>query len=394
MPADGGDPRKCYPFPQFLDPECLESILEGDAIRWIVAEIENKIVGTMGAVVNIGSPEDRVAECFGFVVDKDWRFQHLGTKLFRCLYEFLSTTGNAEFIIVEARTAHAGGWKIVKYCDFIPLGLEPYAHATPAGSESMLLTGRVSVNALAKRHLSSNTSGQVYKLSLPILQSLDCVALAFHNSVPAYSLSNKLAVSLLLLLEESYEFSMPELSSSASQIEIYEEDDVNGAPANLSILARHKTGIISLQRLEGKDAEGIRYRKRCFIAYLNKQPIAYVLVVWDLLDHRMRILDLRSYFDGIQGVLMQHVLKVVTAEIMDTPLTVVVDIRADNIRLIATLEKLDFFPTVYYPALIAEGKYRIDAVQFTRLYNLKYEECQSLNEWSLAFAVVSQIAIK
>ena len=122
-----------------------------------------------------------------------------------------------------------------------------------------------------------------------------------------------------------------------------------------------------------------------------------MLAVWDLLDHRLRILDLRSYFDGIQGLLIHHALKIVVAEIADNPLTVVVDIRADNIRLIATLEKLGFFPTVYYPALIAEGEYRVDAVQFTRLYNLKYDECHSLadfNEWALAFAVVSQIAIK
>ncbi len=397
MPADGSDPRKCYPFPQFLEPEWLESILKGDTICWLVAEIEDKIVGTMGAVVNIGNQEDKVAECFGFVVDKNWRFQSLGTELFRCLYHFLSTTGNAEFIIVEARTAHAGGWKIVKHCDFIPLGLEPYAHTMPVGSESMLLTGKISVNALSQRNLLSNTSSQVYKLSLPILESLGCIPLSLNNSAFAYSLSNKLTANQLLLIEGGYEFSMPESLDNAYHIEIDEKDVLQEPPAQLNILARHKAGIISLQRLEGKDTQGIRYRRRYFLACLNKQPIAYMLAVWDLLDHRLRILDLRSHFDGIQGLLIQHVLKMVVAEIVDNPLTVVVDIRADNVRLIATLKKLGFFPTVYYPALIAEGEYRVDAVQFTRLYNLKYDKCQSLadfNEWALAFAVVSKIAIK
>jgi RimJ/RimL family protein N-acetyltransferase len=397
MPADGSDPRKCYPFPQFLEPEWLESILKGGTIRWLVAEIDDKIVGTMGAVINIGNPKDRVAECFGFVVDKDWRYQHLGTELFRCLYNFLSTTGNAEFIIVEARTAHSGGWKIVRHCDFIPLGLEPYAHTTPAGSESMLLTGKISVNALAQRNLLSNTSNRVYRLSLPILGSLGCIALSPNNSSSIYPLSNKLAANQLLLLEGHDGFSMTESRDNACHIEIHEQDAVQEPPAKLNILERHKAGIISLQRLEGKDTQDIRYRRRYFVAYLNKQPIAYVLAVWDLLDHRLRILDLRSYFDGIQGLLIHYALKIVVAEIADNPLTVVVDIRADNVRLIATLEKLGFFPTVYYPALIAEGEYRVDAVQFTRLYNLKYDECHSLadfNEWALAFAVVSQIAIK
>ena len=397
MPADGSDPRKCYPFPQFLEPEWLESILKGDAICWLVAEIEDKIVGTMGAVVNIGNREDRIAECFGFVVDKNWRFQHLGTKLFRCLYNFLSTTGNTEFIIVEARTAHCGGWKIVRHCDFIPLGLEPYAHTMPVGSESMLLTGKISANALAQRNLLSNTSDQVYRLSLPILGSLGCVALSLNNNTVVYPLSNKFATNQLTLLEGSNKSSVMESLDNACHIEIYEEDAEKGPLTKLNILVRHGAGIISLQRLEGKDTQGIRYQRRYFVAYLNKQPIAYVLVVWDLLDHRIRILDLRSHFDGIQGLLIQHALKMVVAEIADTPLTVVVDIRADNVKLIATLEKLGFFPTVYYPALIADGDYRVDAVQFTRLYNLKYAECQSLadfNEWALAFAVVSQIATK
>ncbi|WP_198159277.1 GNAT family N-acetyltransferase [Methylomonas lenta] len=396
-PADGGDPRKCYPYPQFLEPELLASILKCDSIHWLVAEIDDKIVGTMGAIVNIGNQEDRIAECFGFVVDKDWRFQHLGSNLFRSLYDFLSTTGNAEFIIVEARTANSGGWKIVRHCDFIPLGLEPYAHKMPVGSESMLLTGKISVNALAQRNLSNNTSDQVYRLSLPILSSLGCIPLSINKNISAYSFSNNLAVSQLLLLDDGYELSLPELQDNTCHIDIYEEDAANGPPAKLSILARHKAGIVSLQRLEGKDTQGIRYQRKYFVAYLNKQPIAYVFVVWDLLDHRMRILDLRSHIDGIQGILIQHALEIVVAKIADTPLTVVVDIRADNVRLIATLETLGFSPTVYYPALIAEGAYRVDAVQFTRLYNLKYDECQGLvdlKEWALAFTLASKITIK
>ncbi|NOQ63626.1 MAG: GNAT family N-acetyltransferase [Methyloprofundus sp.] len=397
MPADGSDPRKCYPFPQFFEAEWLENILKGDTVCWLVAEVEDKIVGTMGAVVNIGNQEDRIAECFGFVVDKNWRCKHLGTQLFRYLYHFLSTSKNTEFIIAEARTAHCGSWKIVRHCDFIPLGLEPYAHTMPIGSESMLLTGKISTHALAQRNILNNTSDQVYKLSLPILGSLGCIALPVNNNAVAYPLSHKFASNQLTLLKGSDRPPILESLDSTCHIEINEEDAENDPLTKLNILARHRAGIISLQRLEGKDTQGTRYQRRYFVAYLNKQPIAYILAVWDLLDHRIRILDLRSHFDGVQGLLIQHALKVIVAEIAAPLLTVVVDIRADNVKLIATLEKLGFFPTVYYPALIADDNDRIDAVQFTRLYNLKYAECLTLanfNEWALAFSVVSQIATK
>jgi hypothetical protein len=56
---------------------------------------------------------------------------------------------------------------------------------------------------------------------------------------------------------------------------------------------------------------------------------------------------------------------------------------------------LGFFPTAYYPALIAEGDCRIDAVQFTRLYNLdldKSRNCADFKEWPLATTVVSSIS--
>ena len=120
--------------------------------------------------------------------------------------------------------------------------------------------------------------------------------------------------------------------------------------------------------------------------------VAYALTLYDNRDQRLRILDLRTLFDGIQGLMVQHILQQIVHEIVGDTLVVVVDVRADNVSLHATLEKLGFFPTVYYPALIAEGEYRVDAVQFTRLYNLDFEKSRNsadFKEWPLATAVVS-----
>src|SRR5262249_54517240 len=50
--------------------------------------------------------------------------------------------GSSNFILCEARTDDAGGWKVARNAGFIPVGYEPYAHSMPVGFESMVLTGR------------------------------------------------------------------------------------------------------------------------------------------------------------------------------------------------------------------------------------------------------------
>ncbi|MCX7110236.1 MAG: GNAT family protein [Proteobacteria bacterium] len=396
-PAEGGDPRKCYPFPQFLEPDGVEEIIKGGMIRWFVAELDNHVIGTMGAVTNIGNPDDRVVECFGLVIDKNWQFHGIGTALFKCLLDSLTSTGDAVFVIAETRTSHPGGWKAAKHCDFIPLGLEPYAHVTPAGSETMLLTGKIAPDALAKRKPDGFTSARVLDLSIPVLKELNCQPLTLQQGVATYPLSENLSADPFDWLEDGILFAMPQARLKPGHVEIYEDEAAQELPATLKNLARHKAGVISLQRLEGKDSQGVRYRRRFFLAYLDKQPIAYALAVWDGLDRRLRILDLRSMLDGVQGLLIQHILRIAEGEIADRPLTVVLDVSADNVKLHATLQKLGCFPTVYYPALIAVGEFRADAVQFTRLFNLNYRESlvnAKLMEWTSANALASRISAK
>ena len=394
-PANGGDPRQCYPFPQFLEPDLVETIIKNDTIRWFVAELEHEIIGTCGAVVNIGTQGDRVAECFGLVIDEKWRFQHIGTELFKRLHDSLTATEEAVFIIAETRTSHPGGWKVVRHCNFIPLGFEPYAHTTPAGSESMLLTGQILPAAIAKRKIDRKTSARVYQLSEAILRELNCGILSPQNSGTIYPLSPTVAASHLRSLEDPARFALPKPQDYYYNIALSKDEAAREPPERLKNVAPHKAGIISLQRLGGTDSKGTRYNRSHFLACLDNHPVAYALTEQDNLDHRLRILDLRTLCDGIQGLMIQHISEKIIHETAGSPLTAVVDVRADNVMLHDTLEKLGFFPTAYYPALIAEGDCRIDAVQFTRLYNLdldKSRNCADFKEWPLATTVVSSIS--
>lgn len=130
-PPEGGDPRTCYPFPQFLDPDCVARLVTSEAIRWFVAEAAGRIIGTVGAVVNIGTAADRVAECFGLVVDQQFRFHCIGSELFSLLCRSLAEAGEGDFMMAEARTAppEDGRWS-----DGVPPGYRRRYRLAPSGS--------------------------------------------------------------------------------------------------------------------------------------------------------------------------------------------------------------------------------------------------------------------
>src|SRR5262245_59669726 len=67
-PRTGGDARDNYPFPQLLEPNWVAHAVNRSDVCWIVAEVDGRVLGSAGAMRNIGTPEDQVAEVFGIVV--------------------------------------------------------------------------------------------------------------------------------------------------------------------------------------------------------------------------------------------------------------------------------------------------------------------------------------
>src|SRR5882762_3105932 len=70
--AEAGESSR-YPFPQFFDHEWVSQAVSEEVIYWVVAECDGEVIATAGAVRNIGSEEDRIAEGFGLVVDPRFR---------------------------------------------------------------------------------------------------------------------------------------------------------------------------------------------------------------------------------------------------------------------------------------------------------------------------------
>lgn len=368
-PPEGGDPRSCYPFPQFLDPDCVARLVTSEAIRWFVAEAAGRIIGTVGAVVNIGTAADRVAECFGLVVDQQFRFHSIGSELFSLLCSSLSEAGEGDFIMAEARTAHSGGWKVVRRAGFSPIGFEPFAHRTPQGSESMLLTAKILPGAIQRRGVLNMTSAGVRRLSEPICQGL---------GAPCYrrpaSMENHLA-------------DMRRWHSRDVTVEEVGEEVFVVPPG-------YRGDVIGLHRLEGEDRSGRRYRQRYFVARYSRRPIACARAIWDAFDMRLRLLDLKASQPGGEGPLIRAIVAALAAGQGQAPHSVVVDVRADAIALHEDLCGCGFFPTVYYPGMFADGDCRSDAVQFTCLAGCDLETARrsaDLSEWPLAAAIAARV---
>jgi hypothetical protein len=156
----------------------------------------------------------------------------------------------------------------------------------------------------------------------------------------------------------------------------------------------HRGDVIGLHRLEGEDRSGGRYQQRYFVARCSGRPIACARAIWDAFDMRLRLLDLKASQPGGEGPLIRSIVAAVAAEQGQSPHSVVVDVRADAVALHEDLGDCGFFPTVYYPALFADGESRSDAVQFTCLAGCDLETARrsaDLSEWPLAAAIAARV---
>ncbi|ARN80027.1 hypothetical protein B1812_01840 [Methylocystis bryophila] len=372
-PVSGGDASDFYPYPQLLTPGEVKGMIQGGGVLWLVAELDGAIIGACGAVLNVGAPEDKIAEVFGLVIKERFRYRGYGAQLFAQLDGCLAREGSL-FILAETRTAHSGGWKVARRCGFIALGFEPAAHLTPAGYESMLLTGKLSSRALELWAPPTASSVAVQRLSAVVLEQIQGARpLVQNKETPALEAG---------FCDESHAVHVAEATYDESKIV-----DV------LQRLGLQRTGFIVLNRMRGILARSCRFERKFLVASRGEQAVGYAILDQDARDRRVKIADLRGCDGQVLETLLRHVIEIAKAGI-GAVFSLVVDVRSGEADLHRLLEEIGFFPTAYYPALILEGGNRIDSVQFTYLEKVDLTEaCRgaAVAEWPSAFGVKGEI---
>jgi GNAT superfamily N-acetyltransferase len=377
-PVNGGDARDFYPYPQLLLPEGVKDMMRS-GVRWFVAELGGAVIGTCGAVLSVGAPEDKIAEAFGLVIREDYRFCGYARRLFNYLDDFLVRREETLFTIAEARTAHSGGWKVVRRSGFIALGFEPAAHRTPAGHESMLLAGKVSCRALELRKRPAVSSIDVSNVALAVLNQLESGSLSVEIENIGESRGIKPQISYR---DQKYDINIIE--------HIYDQQRIRDVRNALSV---YRSSVVSLKRMRGKLARSDRFDRKLLVASRGERSVGYAQLDIDVRDQRVKIDGLIGYDHGVLGSLLLRVFDMTKARIGDV-FSVVIETRSDDIGLHHLLEGMGFLVTAYYPAFIFEDGYRVDCVQFTFLHNVNLTEaCRAadLREWPAASKIKSEI---
>ena len=360
-----------YPFPQYMNRDWFAKCLEGDDFYWLVAKRDDNLLGCLGAATDIGAlrGDDRVAEFTGLIVREEWRRQGIGQSLLKAMCEALED--RVEFMLAETRTGNLGGWKGTQKAGFIPLGFEPLAHNMLGRHEPMIMMGRISPSAIKLRRLDYQTSSTAYRLGTKCLRALQLPMPPCTRVMPLRAETASTTLKSVSSTPDEYPHDSAFAPSKwhdalvVDQVESSFHDadwiDRNG-PMD------HSSGILGLHRIIGSNLGEIRFLEKCFVARIRDRVLGIAYVSVDLLDHRARVVGLHVRPKGLQSPFLNEIIDQLNAELTRHGLVVIViDVRADFPDLHVSLETLGFFPTVYYPALIAGKRGRVDAVQFTRI---------------------------
>jgi len=369
-------PGDDYPYPQFFDSGWVEDALARDQIQWLVAEAGTTLTGALGTAPSIGAAQDQVAACFGLAVRREWQRKGCGKSLMAAQVELLR--GRAVVMIGETRTGDPAAYRVTRSAGWRSFGFEPFAHKMPTGAEPMLLMGYVFENAIRRQQSPAHVSPAVEPLARAVLSH-------FGGSVPR---GRKMPVCPVDTISWRIE---PSRSALETRVPAWLCNGFNDKETFYVTVAEGKPfendsgfddvmpcarSVIPLRHLQAEDLRGERVKEVHFESYIGRHRLAFAHLVWDFHDRRVRIKNLVSRTNALEGLMLSAVLSWLDHACCarKSPLSVTVDIRADQPAMQGTLEQLGFFPTAYYPGLVSESGLRRDAVQYMRLSGQDFEE--------------------
>jgi GNAT superfamily N-acetyltransferase len=372
--------REHYPFPQIMEEETVIELITGGTVVWVVAEArDGTIAGSAAAIRNIGGQQDRIAEIFGVAVEQNCRRQGVGSALLRKLRTELASI--SEFVLCEARTAEAGGWKAARNAGFRPVGFEPYAHAMPIGFESMVLT--------ASRDQARQTSVRAMKPSSNTKASLNL----------AYAVCPSGTVTLVSSAATDHQ--LPKSGALAENRILrgslnVRRDDQSGQAwfASSARAFDRQFALVEFCPLQGVEPHYRRFENMYYMASRNGPDIAAARVFYDRTDARARILGMRGATDGFEVQFLESIVGNLLRLSENGPMVIVACVRTGTLETQISLEAMGFLPTAYFPGIISVPSGRADVIQYTRLVRRSWSDSirrVTALDWPEARRLIDQV---
>ncbi|PIS47323.1 MAG: hypothetical protein COT17_04065 [Elusimicrobia bacterium CG08_land_8_20_14_0_20_51_18] len=137
-----------YSVTLITDKEKMRYAIEHDDYYWLVAEFQNRIIGSLVYAIDL---KDRISKAFGAVVSQEFRKHDLAYTMMKLVLDDITHTRDlVDLVYATTRTASSAPQRLTESLGFIKLGIFPNTHKV-SENETHCLTAYMTEKALKKR---------------------------------------------------------------------------------------------------------------------------------------------------------------------------------------------------------------------------------------------------
>jgi len=181
-----------YSITLITDKEKMRYAIENDNYYWLVAEFENRIIGSLVYAIDL---KDRLSKAFGAVVSQEFRKHDLAYTMMKLVLDDITQNKDmVDVIYATTRTANPAPQRLTESLGFIKLGIFPNTHKV-SENETHCLTAYFTENALKSRKLKPVFIPEIkpfydivlkqIKLDNPKIQDFKTIYSDHKNKIPS-----------------------------------------------------------------------------------------------------------------------------------------------------------------------------------------------------------------
>ena len=328
-----------YPYKEFYDDEWLKRSIYQDSYLFLLAEVNNEVLGTASVYFEVGAYSDLCGEFGRLAVDPNGRGQGVGSALMEARLEFANH--RLHFGLSECRTAHPYAQLISEKYGLRPIGFLP---------QKVLLNQRESLVMMAKlfgpaQELRSNNPRvipEVYFLAQLALENM-----GLRNDLIVIEDAEGYAIGT--------DFQVEELSESV-----------------LPYLLRIERGRLSRRQVFGNlqlsyglfllESRNSRY----LVAREGDTIVGAIGFTFDSIGRSIKVLELIDLRNDIAGFLLKELDTWAKAVYKAEYIEITVSAYWPNIQ--RTLSNLGFVPVAYCPSFVFHEVERLDTIKMAKVY--------------------------